>query len=490
MSVEVVDDTLVRSAARETRLFIAGEWRDGAGGWLDIVNPATEERAGRVSLAAATDVGDAVTAAHAAFPSWAATSAHERGAVLVRAAALLESRAEEATRALMQEAGKTAADADAELRRAVETLLWNGYEAARIEGRLLEGKAYGARRLLMPTALGVVAAFTAWNFPAVLASRKLGAALAAGCTVVLKPSEQAPAAAAEIVRALEEAGLPKGVLNLVYGEPRDVAARLLGAGEVRAVTFTGSTAVGRQIAALAAHDLKRCVLELGGHAPVIVADDADLELAIRSLIPAKYGSAGQSCLAPSRLFVHESSYDAFVDDFAHAARSLRVGIPESDPDAQVGPVISRKRLEALERLTADAVARGSRLICGGERVGERGFFWAPTVLADVPDEAEIMTEEPFGPIAAIAKFKTLDEAISRANRTGYAFGGYVFTRSLHTRDAVVRDFQASNIGINQMAPSLPDAPIGGMLDSGYGYEGGSDGIRAFQHLRLVSEISP
>jgi succinate-semialdehyde dehydrogenase/glutarate-semialdehyde dehydrogenase len=491
MSVETPDvpSAAVRYAGRDTRLFIAGEWREGAG-WLDVLDPATEERAGGVALATAADVDDAVSAAGAAFPAWARTPGHERGAVLVRAAALLESRADVVVHGLMREAGKTRTDAEGEHRRAVETLRWNGEEAGRIEGGSLDGMARDGRRSLIPTPLGVVAAFTAWNFPAVLAARKLGAALAAGCTVVLKASELAPTAAGEVVRALADAGLPAGALNLVFGEPREVAGRLLGAREVRAVTFTGSTAVGRQIAALAANDLKRCVLELGGHAPVIVADDADIGLALRSIVPAKFGSAGQSCLAPSRLFVHESCHEAFVSGLAEAARSLRVGIPEVDPDAQMGPVISRQRLAALERLTEDAAARGARIVCGGARVGECGFFWAPTVIVGVPDEADLMREEPFGPIAAVASFRTLEEAIRRANRTDYAFGGYVFTRSLHTRDTAVRDLRASNIGINQMAPSLPDAPLGGMHDSGYGYEGGSGGIRAFQHLRLVSETTP
>ena len=491
MSVETPDTTptQVLGAGRDVPLFVAGAWRDGVG-WLDVVDPASEEPTGRVALAGPGDVDDAICAADTAFPAWAATPGHERGAVLVRASALLEARADNVVRGLMLEAGKTRADANGELRRAVETLRWNGEEAGRIEGRRVDGVARNGHRVLIPTPLGVVAAFTPWNFPAVLAARKLGAALAAGCTVVLKPSELAPTAAAEVVRALAEAGVPAGALNVIFGEPRQVAARLLGAPAIRAVTFTGSTAVGRQVAALAAHDLKRCILELGGHAPVIVAEDADTELALRSILPAKFGSAGQSCLAPSRIFVHESRYEAFVDSFADASRSLRVGVPEADPDAQIGPVISGERLEALARLTADAVARGARVVCGGARVGERGFFWSPTVIVDVPDNADLMNEEPFGPISTVASFGTLTEAIQRANSTDYAFGAYVFTRSLRTRDIAVRDLRASNIGINQMAPTLPDVPLGGMLDSGYGYEGGDDGIRAFQHLRLVSETTP
>lgn len=485
MSVDVAP-AAPRTAGRDAQLFVAGAWRDGAG-WLDVVDPSTEERAGRVALAAPADVDEAVRAASAAFPAWAATPGHERGAVLARAAAQLEARADEAIGGLMREAGKTRADATGEVRRAADTLRWAGEEAGRVDGQLLQGLARDARRLLIPTPLGVVAAFTAWNFPAFLTARKVASALAAGCTVVLKPSERAPSAALAVVRALADAGVPAGALDVVFGEPRVVAAQLLGARAVRAVTFTGSTAVGREIAQLAAPDLKRCVLELGGHAPVIVAEDADLDLALRSLVPAKYGSAGQSCLAPSRVFVHERRYEEFVDGYARAARALRVGNPETDPAVQMGPVISAERLGVMARLTADALARGARVVCGGERAGERGFFWSPTVVADVPDDAELMREEPFGPISAVASFGSLEDAIRRANATGYAFGAYVFTGSLRTREVVLRDLRASNIGINQMAPSLPDAPLGGMLDSGYGYEGGAEGIRAFQHLRLVSE---
>jgi succinate-semialdehyde dehydrogenase/glutarate-semialdehyde dehydrogenase len=462
----------------DVRLLVGGEWRDGSGGRLDVVDPATGRPAGAVALAGPGDLDDALAAAQRAFPAWAATPGHDRGTILKRAAALLGERAGEVAGALSVEGGKLAAEAAGEVGRAIETLQWNGEEAGRIEGRIIQGRAPGAQRLSAPEPVGVVAAFTAWNFPAVLAARKLGAALAAGCTVILKAAEETPRTAAEVVRALADAGLPAGAVNLVFGDPPRVSEHLIGAPAVRAVTFTGSTAVGRIIAGLAARGPKRCVLELGGHAPVIVAQDADVDLAVRATLPAKFGSAGQSCVAPSRFYVHADRYDAFADAFAAAARAL-----------PIGPVITPRRLEAMERMTADAVARGARVLCGGERSGDEGYFFAPTVLADVPDDALLAREEPFGPIAALAPFTDVDDAVARANGTAYAFAAYLFTDSARTRDRVLTGLRASNIGVNQMAPSMPDAPLGGQQDSGYGYEGGRDGIHAFQHFRLISQAA-
>ena len=466
------------SAELDVRLLVGGAWRAGGAGRLAVVDPSTAEPAGAVALADDADVDAAVAAAAAAFPAWAATPAHERGAVLERAAALLAERTDAAAAILAREGGKLPAEARGEVARAVETLAWNGAEAGRIEGRLMAGKAPGGRRLSVPAPLGVVAAFTAWNFPAVLAARKLGAILAAGCTAVLKASEATPGTAAEVVRALADAGAPPGVVNLLFGDPAAVSERLIAAPAVRAVTFTGSTRVGRIVAAQAAAGPKRTVLELGGHAPVIVDAGADVERAVAATLPAKLGSAGQSCVAPGRFYVHASVAEAFTARFAEAMAG-----------AEVGPVIDAGRLAALERMTADARDRGARLLCGGARADRPGFHFAPTVLADVPPEAELMREEPFGPIAAVNRYDDLGDAIAQANGTEYAFAAYVFTGSLRTRERVLAELRASNLGINQMAPSLPDAPLGGMQASGVGYEGGRDGIAAFQHLRLISETA-
>ncbi|HJZ36637.1 MAG TPA: aldehyde dehydrogenase family protein, partial [Solirubrobacterales bacterium] len=372
-----------------------------------MIDPRSAEAVARVALASAEDVDAAIDAAADSFPAWAALSAAARGDLLIDSAALLAARADEVAATLAGESGKTSGEASAEVQRAVETLAWNGAEASRVEGRLFDSRVVTGRRLSLPTPLGVVAAFTPWNFPAVLTARKLGAALAAGCTVVLKGSEATPATAAAVVATLVDAGVPAGVVNLLFGDPAAVSKRMICAPAVRAVTFTGSTSVGRIVAGHAASGLKRTVLELGGHAPVIVAGDADVDYVIATTLPAKFGSAGQSCVAPSRYFVESSLYEEFVAKFTEAVRRL-------EPGVDVGPLINPGRVAAMKRLTDDAVRRGAKVTCGGSAPDLAGYFWAPTILRDVPDAAEIMSEEPFGPVACVAAFDDLDDAIARA----------------------------------------------------------------------------
>jgi succinate-semialdehyde dehydrogenase/glutarate-semialdehyde dehydrogenase len=409
--------------------------------------------------------------------------------MLVEAAHLLKARAADIARLLTLEQGKTLMESMGEITRAVETLAWNGEEAGRIAGRSIPGRARSAQRSLVPSPIGVVAAFTAWNFPAVLVTRKLGAALAAGCPVILKAAEEAPYTAAAIVACLADAGIPAGVVGLVFGDPPTVARHLLASPIPRKITFTGSTQVGKELARLAADDLKRCTFELGGHAPLVLCADGDVEAALKSALPYKFASAGQSCIAPSRFYVHRSLYEEFIDRFAAAARALKVG-SGLEEGTQMGPLANTRRLAAMERLTADAAARGAVILAGGRRLSRPGWFWPPTVLRDVPDDARVMCEEPFGPIAPIAAFDEFDDAILRANRLRYGFAAYVFTRSLALAARFVDRIEAGNIGVNQMCPSLPDAPIGGLGDSGYGYEGGREGIEAFLHFKLVSQTAP
>lgn len=467
------------------RLLIGGEWVAGEAGQRDVIDPATERPMGAVALASVPQIDAAVAVAAAAAESWRALPLLERGAILVRAAGLLKDRIEKIVRLLTREQGKTLAESRGELTRSVETLLWNGEEAPRIESAIVAGRTPGSTRRRLPVPVGVVAAFAAWNFPAVLATRKLGAALAAGCPVILKAAEEAPYTAAAIVESLIDAGLPKGVVNLVFGDPPLVAKRLLESPLVRKITFTGSTRVGKELAALAAPDLKRCTFELGGHAPVILCADGDVDAAVAATIPFKFTSAGQSCIAPSRFYLHRSRYAEFVDKFAAAAKALKVG-DGFLPETKMGPLANARRLATMERYTKDAQAQHASLVCGGTRVAEAGWFWAPTVLADVPDAAQVMNEEPFGPIAPMAAFDDLDEAIARANRLPYGFAAYGFTANLRTAECLSQRLVAGNIGINQMCPSLPDMPIGGIGDSGYGYEGGRAGIEEFLHFKLVS----
>lgn len=468
------------------KLFIAGEWRAGAGGEREVIDPGTGQASGRLYLANEADIDRAIAAAEGARKSWRDTPAIERGAILIKAAALLRERATDVARGLTLEQGKTLAESAGEISRAIETLTWNGEEAPRIGGRSLPGRTRNSSRMLVPAPIGVVAAFTAWNFPAVLTTRKLGAALAAGCPVVLKAAEEAPYTAAAIVQALADAGAPPGVVNLLFGNPPVVAGRLLKAPEVRKVTFTGSTRVGKELARLAAEDLKRCTFELGGHAPVIVCADGNADAAVTATMAFKFTSAGQSCIAPSRFYIHKSRMAEFAEKFTAAARALKVG-NGTEAGMQMGSLANERRLAAMQRYTGDAVALGGELTTGGARLERPGFFWSPTVLVSVPDRAAVMQEEPFGPIAPMAPFEELDEVIARANAVPYGFAAYLFTQSLTVAAKFVNEIEAGNIGINQMSPSLPDAPVGGMKDSGYGYEGGREGIEAFLHFRLVSE---
>jgi succinate-semialdehyde dehydrogenase / glutarate-semialdehyde dehydrogenase len=468
------------------RLFIGGAWVDGTAGTLPNVDPGNGQTVGQVGLAAPEQVDAALDAAAAAFPGWSTALPAARGQILLAAAGRLSERADEAAETLLLETGKTSADARGEIGRAVATLQWNGEQAARITATGYPGVAPGSRRTSVPTPLGVVAAVTAWNFPAVLATRKLGAALAAGCTVVLKASEFAPATARLIVEVLAESGLPDGVVNLLFGDPDTLTEQILSSPVVKALSFTGSTAVGRRLAERAAPRLIRSVLELGGHAPVIVCADADIDDVVSVTAPAKFGSAGQSCVAPSRYLVHRSLTEKLTRALVARAEAYRLGHGHEE-GVTLGAVAHQGRVDALLRLTHDAVARGATLATGGTQVERDGYFFAPTILADVPPDAEIMSEEPFGPIATVTSFDTVDEAISLANATPYAFAAYLFTDSLTIRDAVLAGLDASNIGINQTAPSLPDVPLGGLGSSGYGYEGGTEGILAFTQLRLVSE---
>jgi succinate-semialdehyde dehydrogenase/glutarate-semialdehyde dehydrogenase len=466
-------------------LFIGGAWLDGEAGTRLVIDPATEAPMGAVALASDAQIDAAIAAAEVVGRAWRDRPALERGAILIRAATLLRERIDHIARLLTLEQGKTLAESRGELTRSVETLVWNGEEAPRIEGTVVAGRAPGSIRRRLPVPMGVVAAFAAWNFPAVLATRKLGAALAAGCTVVLKAAEEAPYTAAAIVACLDDAGLPKGVVNLVFGDPPAVAKRLLESSIVRKVTFTGSTRVGKELAALAAPDLKRCTFELGGHAPVILCADGDVDAAVAATIPFKFTSAGQSCIAPSRFYLHRSRQAEFIDKFARAARAIRVGDGRL-PETKMGPVANARRLAAMESYVRDAQEQGATLVCGGRRVASPGWFFAPTVLADVPMQARVMNEEPFGPIAPMAAFDDLDEALALANRLPYGFAAYGFTASHRTAEHLSQNLAAGNIGINQMCPSLPDMPIGGLGDSGYGYEGGREGIEAFLHFKLVS----
>lgn len=470
----------------DAHLFINGRQEEGKSGSQPNIDPATGEAIGIVTLADANQVEAALEAAHNAFPTWSALTGETRGEILKKASALLAERIEDIANGLIMESGKTRSDAVGELRRTIDTLAWNGEEASRISGKVHQGTVAGSTRLSLPTPLGVVAAITSWNFPAVLVGRKLGAALAAGCTVILKASEFTPYTASAIVQVLADAGLPEGVVNLIFGDARAISQQLLASPVVKAVSFTGSTSVGKELAALAAPNLIRPIFELGGHAPVIVWSDADVEKVVQVTAPAKFGSAGQSCVAPTRYLAHASVHDALVQALVKQAQTYKLG-HGLENGTSLGAIAHGGRVATFLHLIKDAVAKGAVVETGGKRVERPGFFVEPTVLSSVPKDAEILVEEPFSPVATVQSVSTVNEAVELANATPYSFAAYVFTDSLRIRDELVHRLNASNIGINQTVPSLPDVALGGLGNSGYGYEGGTEGVLAYMHLRLVSQ---
>ena len=466
------------------RLFIDGTWRGGADGTaIPLIDPAIARPIGQVAGASHEDLADALAAAAASAAGWRATSARERGEILIRAARLLETRIEDAARALSDEQGKTIAEATGEYARVIETLMWNGAQA---EALCAPIKIDG-HRAMMPEPIGVVAAFTPWNYPAVLNARKLAAPLAAVRPVILKGAEETPSSAVFLVEALVDAGLPEGVVNLVFGDPPLISETLLGSSIVKVMTFTGSTPVGKRLAGLAAANLQRCVLELGGHSPVVVFADADLPAAVATIVEYKFECAGQSCNAPSRLLIEDAVYDAVVDRIVAAADAIAIGVG-SDAGTDMGPMANIRRIEAMARLTADAVGRGATLLTGGKRLDREGFFWPPTVLANVPPDALVMQEEPFGPILTVERFSSIDEAIERANATDYGLASYFFTGSPETEARMIAALSAGSVSVNCMKGVSADAPNGGINESGYGHEGGVEGFRTFQNLKLVNGI--
>lgn len=471
----------------EPRLFIAGEWVSGGGRRTQpVVNPATEEVLGELPHATTADLDRALEAARRSFPSWRAVPPHERGRILRRAAELLRERSEHVARIATMEEGKPLAESRREVEMSAEIFEWYAEEGRRAYGRVLPQRATGVRMTVLKEPVGPVAAFAPWNFPIGNPARKIGAALAAGCPCILKPAEETPATALEVARALVDAGLPQGVLSIVFGVPAEVSAHLLASPVIRAISFTGSIPVGKQLMKLAAEGMKRTTMELGGHGPVLVFDDVDLEQVLDLSVPAKYRNAGQVCVSPTRFYVHESLCRKFAEGFAARARALKVG-NGLENGTQMGPLAHPRRLEAMERLLDDARRHGARFLAGGERIAGKGYFWQPTVLADVPNEARIMNEEPFGPVAIINPFSSFEEAIEQANRLPYGLAAYAFTRSARTVNLLGEQIEAGMIGINSYQISVPESPFGGVKESGHGSEEGIEGLEACLVTKFVTE---
>lgn len=473
----------------DTRLFIANQWQDATDGRrLAVMNPATGRQIGRVAHAGIADLDRAVVAARQGFETWRNTSAADRGKLMRRAAALVRERAADIAAVMTQEQGKPLAEARAETLMAVDIIEWFADESLRVYGRVVPSRQLAARQLVLKDPVGPVAAFTPWNFPINQAVRKVSAALAAGCSIIVKAPEETPAAPAALVQAFADAGLPPGVIGLVYGDPAEISGYLIPHPVIRKITFTGSTPVGKQLAALAGQHMKRVTMELGGHAPVIVCDDADIDLAVKTASGAKFRNAGQVCISPTRFLVHESIRADFGAALAAHAKKLKVGDGLAE-GTQMGPLANARRVSAMAAFTEDAVRRGAKVMAGGERIGDVGNFWAPTVLTDVPYDAKVFNDEPFGPMAAVSGFATLDEAIAEANRLPYGLAGYAFTRSLQNAHVLSQRVEVGMLWINQPAAPWPELPFGGVKDSGYGSEGGPEALEAYLNTRLVSVMN-
>ncbi|MCG5479971.1 MAG: NAD-dependent succinate-semialdehyde dehydrogenase [Ensifer alkalisoli] len=470
----------------ETQLYIGGIWRDGSRERLSIVNPASDEIIGTVANAGRDDLDEALATAATGFEAWSRFSAVERAKLLHKAAQLLRDRVERIATIMTLEQGKPLAESKAETLAAADVIDWFAEEARRAYGRVIPSRSLNVRQLVVKEPVGPVAAFSPWNFPLNQAVRKVAAGLAAGCSVILKGPEETPASCAELVRAFADADLPTGALNLVFGIPADISNHLIPHPIIRKVSFTGSTSVGKQLAALAGAHMKRVTMELGGHAPAIVFDDADLDLAVRILAGAKFRNAGQVCVAPTRFLIQEKIYARFLDRFVKAAEAITVG-NGLDSETTMGPLANGRRVEAMETLVSDAVARGGKVATGGERIGNHGNFYKPTVLTDVPLSARILNEEPFGPVAVMSPFSTYEAAITEANRLSYGLAAYAYTTSGKTSAALSRDIQSGMISINHHGLALPELPFGGIKESGYGSEGGSEAMDNFFNIKLVTE---
>lgn len=481
MSVQMYPESL--------ELYVAGEWRGVDGReTLPVINPATEQLLGKLPIATEADIDDALLAAQSAFESWAQTTAWERDQLLRRAATLIDARRQQLAVILTLENGKPLVDSHAELDRVIEGIVFCAEEGKRAYGRILPPRARYLTQSTVKRPVGPVAALVPWNFPAFLAARKVAAALAAGCTVVLKPAEETPAICIELVRAFVDAGLPAGVLNLLFGVPSQISQKLIASPIIRKISFTGSVPVGRLLAAQAGQHLKPATMELGGHAPVIVFDDVDVEKVVRACVAFKFRNAGQVCLSPSRFYVHERIADNFIARFTEIARSMRVGDGLVE-GTQMGPLNNLRRLQAAQQLVEQAHGQGVRVETGGKRLPGDGFFFAPTVLTQLSEKASILTEEPFCPVAPIMRFETMDEVIAKANATPFGLAAYAFTQQMHRAAEFSERIEAGWIGVNNFTPSLSDAPVGGGKDSGLGYEGGPEGLDAYMHIRFISQAN-
>jgi succinate-semialdehyde dehydrogenase/glutarate-semialdehyde dehydrogenase len=477
----------INSMYPNTLLFIHGAWTPAASGRsLPVVNPATGEQIGTVAHAERADLDRALEAADKGFKVWRKISAFERSKIMRRAANLLRERAEAVAPLLTQEQGKTLGEAKGEVLAGADVIDWAAEEARRAYGRVIPSRAEGVYQLVIKEPVGPVAAFSPWNFPINQAVRKISAALAAGCSIIIKAPEETPASPAELIRAYADAGVPAGVVNLVFGIPSEISEYLIPHPVIRKISFTGSIEVGKHLAALAGMHMKRATMELGGHAPVIVFDDADIAAAAKMMAGSKFRNAGQVCVSPTRFLVQEGVYQKFVDQFVEATKRLKVG-NGLEAGITMGALANPRRTTAMEANVEDANKHGGTVRAGGHRIGDKGNFYEPTVVTELSTNARAMNQEPFGPLAVINPFRTFDDAVTEANRLPFGLAAYAWTNSAKTANAIAASVETGMISINHLGLALPEVPFGGIKDSGYGSEGGSEAIEAYLNPKFVTQ---
>ena len=469
------------------QLYIDGHWREGADARkLPVLNPATGEVMGELACAEIADLEEVAQAVNRGFDVWRKISAFDRYKIMRKASQLLRDRVEIVANLMTLEQGKPLAEARMEVMAGADTIDWFAEEGRRAYGRVIPARQLDVYQLVIKEPVGPVAAFAPWNFPINQIVRKLAAALAAGCSIIVKAPEETPASPAELIRAFIDAGVPAGVVNLVYGDPGQISSYLIAHPVIRKISFTGSTAVGKQLASMAGLHMKRMTMELGGHAPVIVFDDADIALAAKTMVASKFRNAGQVCVSPTRFWVQEGSYREFVAQFLEHTRKLKVG-NGLDVASTMGPLANPRRVQAMQSLTDDACAQHAQLLLGGKPIKGAGNFWEPTVLTEVPNHAHAMFDEPFGPMALINPFATFDDAVRESNRLPAGLASYAWTRSARTAQQIGGALQAGMVSINHLGLGMPETPFGGVKDSGYGSEGGTEALEAYLNPKFISQ---
>ncbi|MCO5734296.1 NAD-dependent succinate-semialdehyde dehydrogenase [Rhizobium sp. SSA_523] len=470
------------------QLLINGKGREGSDGVaVDVINPATGESIGKVAYGSPADIDEAIETARRGLQSWQAVPAWERGRILKEAAGIIRRDIDRIAAMLTLEQGKILAQARDEVHRAADFIEWGGEQARRIAGRIIPGRQAGQRIEVQPHPIGVVAALTPWNFPMALAAKKFAGALAAGCAIICKPSQETPGCVLALAEALVEAGVHPAALAVVFGDANQVSMQLIGSPVISKITFTGSIPIGKRLAAAAGLHMKPVTMELGGHAPAVVCSDVDPEATAELLVRAKFTNAGQICLCPSRFFVEESIAERFAARFAEIAANLKVG-DGMDPATEVGPLANERRVQAIARLVDDARDRGARVLAGGNRLGNHGYFYAPTVLTDVSDDAGLLHEEPFGPVAPILPFRDEEAMLRAANGLEFGLSAYVFTHDGRRQRRLVDALQYGAVSVNSSLTHLPEAPLGGWKDSGIGTEGGIEILEPYtitKHVNLI-----